>query len=515
MMKQSTSFAQVANNLLTVLQGYSKTIRLLLVMFLTLTVTTNVWGAEETITLSNFGWSNATVQSSITATSATISLAQNSAGTAPTYYTDDGLRLYGVNSATTGGTISFTPKTGITISKIVFTHGSKNSGVLAIKTGEGSYSSSTKTWEGTLTEGNTVSLVSTNSGTKNPQVKITKIVITYETAVAHTVTWTINPAAGGTLSATSGNSTTVSPNAAYTYGASAYTVTSGAATVSQSGNTFTATPTANCTIQINMVEKTPANISFENMGNPTPTTTGYYVGDTYTLPATNDYTCGDKTFVGWSTEIIENSPTKPTAATYFEPGASVTLAANQTFYAVFATSSGNGSGYTKLNWGATISAGKYLISTGNYTISGRSGNKTSELAVVEYSPTSNEAKTEYEVKIEKIGDYFSIKLPDDTWWVGWNTSTSTNLTNTSPNNDTKYLWRYTENGIQNISADTRYLQVNYVNTAAKVYTTTNNNTWHATYLYAQATSYSDYTTQCSTEPSRYLTPKHRGGSGGT
>ncbi len=501
MMKQSTSFAQVANNLLTVLQGYSKTIRLLLVMFLTLTVTTNVWGAEETITLSNFGWSNATVQSSITATSATISLAQNSAGTAPTYYTDDGLRLYGVNSATTGGTISFTPKTGITISKIVFTHGSKNSGVLAIKTGEGSYSSSTKTWEGTLTEGNTVSLVSTNSGTKNPQVKITKIVITYETAVAHTVTWTINPAAGGTLSATSGNSTTVSPNAAYTYGASAYTVTSGAATVSQSGNTFTATPTANCTIQINMVEKTPANISFENMGNPTPTTTGYYVGDTYTLPATNDYTCGDKTFVGWSTEIIENSPTKPTAATYFEPGASVTLAANQTFYAVFATSSGNGSGYTKLNWGATISAGKYLISTGNYTISGRSGNKTSELAVVEYSPTSNEAKTEYEVKIEKIGDYFSIKLPDDTWWVGWNTSTSTNLTNTSPNNDTKYLWRYTENGIQNISADTRYLQVNYVNTAAKVYTTTNNNTWHATYLYAQATSYSDYTTQCSTEPS--------------
>lgn len=44
-MKNSTFSAQVANNLLTVLQGYSKTIRLLLVMFLTLTVTTNAWGA--------------------------------------------------------------------------------------------------------------------------------------------------------------------------------------------------------------------------------------------------------------------------------------------------------------------------------------------------------------------------------------------------------------------------------------------------------------------------------------
>ena len=44
--KQSTSFAQVATNLLNVLQGYTKTIRLLLVMFLTLTVSVNVWGAD-------------------------------------------------------------------------------------------------------------------------------------------------------------------------------------------------------------------------------------------------------------------------------------------------------------------------------------------------------------------------------------------------------------------------------------------------------------------------------------
>ena len=47
-MKQSTSFTQVATNLLNVLQGYSKTIRLLLVTFLTLTVSAEVWGAEVT-----------------------------------------------------------------------------------------------------------------------------------------------------------------------------------------------------------------------------------------------------------------------------------------------------------------------------------------------------------------------------------------------------------------------------------------------------------------------------------
>ena len=49
-MKNSTFSAQVANNLLTLLQGYSKTIRLLLVMLLTLTVTTNAWGADYSAT---------------------------------------------------------------------------------------------------------------------------------------------------------------------------------------------------------------------------------------------------------------------------------------------------------------------------------------------------------------------------------------------------------------------------------------------------------------------------------
>ena len=225
-MKQSTTFAQVATNQFDYLSSalcantppckkhsssrkfltLSISLRLLLVMFLTLTVSANVWAETETITLSNFGWSNASVQSSITATSATISLAKNSAGTAPTYYTSDGLRIYGVKNATTGGTISFTPKKGITISKIVFTHTSEKSGVLAIKTGVGSYSS--KTWSGTLTEGSTVSLVSTNNITSgNPQVKVTKIVITYTKAAPQTynvtlsrngVTETINDVKEGT-----------------------------------------------------------------------------------------------------------------------------------------------------------------------------------------------------------------------------------------------------------------------------------------------------------------------------
>ena len=52
-MTQSTFSAQVANNLLTLLHGYSKTIRLLLVMLLTLTITTNAWAEEATLSFAD------------------------------------------------------------------------------------------------------------------------------------------------------------------------------------------------------------------------------------------------------------------------------------------------------------------------------------------------------------------------------------------------------------------------------------------------------------------------------
>lgn len=139
-----------------------------------------MWGATEKITLSSFGWSNATAQSSISSSTATIALAKNSAGTTPTYYTADGLRLYGVkNGATTGGTIAFTAVDEIR--EIAFTHTLSNGGYLAIKTGSGSYNSSTKKWSGTLTAGNTVSLVARNASDNknNPQVRITEICIRY------------------------------------------------------------------------------------------------------------------------------------------------------------------------------------------------------------------------------------------------------------------------------------------------------------------------------------------------
>ena len=126
------------------------------------------------------------------------------------------------------------------------------------------------------------------------------------------------------------------------------------------------------TITPTFADKIFAVITLSEAG-ATSSVSGKYVGDSYTLPSTSSQACGDKKFVGWSTEIIENSPTKPTAATYFEPGASVTLGATNKFYAVFAEGDGSEilTSITGGDWSTTGADGDWSTSgTGTYSGNG-------------------------------------------------------------------------------------------------------------------------------------------------
>ncbi len=84
----------------------------------------------------------------------------------------------------------------------------------------------------------------------------------------------------------------------------------------------------------------PATITLSELG-VTSTIDTYSVGDQYTLPTTSSQSCAGKQLVGWSTVEVDEINTKPTS-NYYELGAEVTLAATQTFYAVFAAGSGGG-----------------------------------------------------------------------------------------------------------------------------------------------------------------------------
>ena len=123
-------------------------------------------------------------------------------------------------------------------------------------------------------------------------------------------------------------------------------------TATQAENAGTCGATVNQTITIN---NAAATITLNNYSGST-TTTGYYSGDNFTLPSTNDYTCGTKTFVGWSTVEVATTNTKPTS-NYYEPGESVTLGATNTFYAVFA----NQSDFTRVTSTSDLAAGKLIV----------------------------------------------------------------------------------------------------------------------------------------------------------
>lgn len=92
---------------------------------------------------------------------------------------------------------------------------------------------------------------------------------------SYTVTTLSNNNSYGTVSV-DGYVITASPSAGYTYASTAYTVTTGTATVVQNGNTFTVTPSSDCTVTINFEGKpshtlssdvTPANSGSVELGS--------------------------------------------------------------------------------------------------------------------------------------------------------------------------------------------------------------------------------------------------------
>ena len=157
------------------------------------------------------------------------------------------------------------------------------------------------------------------SGTGNALTLYKKVVV----APSYTITAQSNNNEYGTVSLV-GSVITGSPKAGCRYASPAYTVTTGTATVSQEGNTFTVTPSSDCTVQINF-EAIPCYTVTLSDDTENPMTEGSG-GAGVTLPDREDV--GSYTFAGWSTNIVTvettEVPTIITAGTY-HPTTNVTL----------------------------------------------------------------------------------------------------------------------------------------------------------------------------------------------
>lgn len=293
----------------------------------------NAWGEEITYTFSSKSWA----ASPANWTSNTDGSNFESSGSAR------GVANNGVNGACTSP-ITFANVSSISIVASSNTTGGK----VAIKIGDTQIANKSiaKSNNDTYTynsddypsianlSGNVQIVVTKNSKT----VWVKSITITYSAVPAYTVVWTINPAAGGSLSTTSGTSTTVTPNSAYTYDSPAYTVTTGSATVSQNTNTFTATPTSNCSIRINMVERPKFTVTLMDDGD-TRTQDSY--GASVTLPARAG--CAGYTFAGWTKTWVTDQTEWTTTAPTIIPAGSYTPTANENLYPVYTKEEGGGS----------------------------------------------------------------------------------------------------------------------------------------------------------------------------
>ena len=274
---------------------------------------------------------------------------KNSSQNPPAYNSNSKeLRIYYASNGN-GGSVTLTPVSGVTITGFEMTTSTTPS-VKYIVDGETnstiSASNNTYTVSGISA---TSSLKIQNANATNTQLRILTIKITY---TAYTITAQSNNTDFGTVSL-NGNVITGSPKSGCRYAAPAYIVSpANSATVTQDGNIFTVTPTANTTVTINF-EAIP--IYTVTLGDDNSSLTEAIGGAGVTLPTRDALDDDYIEFVGWSETNVSTETT--TAPSIISVG-DYYPTANMTLYPV----------YTKTVGGAAEPSAFTVGSTGDYAI---------------------------------------------------------------------------------------------------------------------------------------------------
>ncbi|MDD6827126.1 MAG: hypothetical protein PUE12_13650, partial [Oscillospiraceae bacterium] len=138
----------------------------------------------------------------------------------------------------------------------------------------------------------------------------------------------------------SGTTITATPAAGYRViaGNDGYTVTSGSATVVNNGdNTFTVTPSSNCTVQINFEAIPKYTVTLKDNGDKC---TQASAGASVTLPVRAG--CAGYTFAGWTKTWVTDQTEWTTTAPTIIPAGSYTPTANENLYPVYTKEEGGG-----------------------------------------------------------------------------------------------------------------------------------------------------------------------------
>ncbi|MBR5618492.1 MAG: endonuclease, partial [Clostridia bacterium] len=212
-----------------------------------------------------------------------------------------------------------------------------------------------------------------------------------------TITAVANNSAWGSVSL-SGRTVTATPNTGY-YAESATVSPAGAATLTQSGNTFTVSNlTADCTVTVNFAAKTACTVSFDaNGGTGTMASQQVYAGEDFTLPACGFTAPGGQRFAGWK-RSLDN--------TVYQPNATVTVNGDCAFIAQWQALSSDAE-YVLVETASSDWSGDYLIvyNAGPYAMN---GSLTSLDATSNYKTVTLSEKT-ITVAADENDFYFTVE----------------------------------------------------------------------------------------------------------
>ncbi|MBR6686802.1 MAG: InlB B-repeat-containing protein [Paludibacteraceae bacterium] len=397
--KQSTSFAQVATNLLNVLQGYTKGIRFLLVIFLTLTVSANAWGADVTFATSAYNGKGGV---SGTGGNATATIDGVTITSTKAYYTSAHIREY------SGGTITVSSSSNIT--KIVFTStasgtNSNGPGKISLNSGGGSYSySGTEgTWTGTS---------STVTFKCDAQFRWKQIVVTTAPAAKYKVTF--NAGTNGTCStpslteASAGAGVTlpnVTPNSGYSFLGWATTSAATTANAGKAGENYK--PSSNITLYAIYVQQ--YTIQWYADGTLLEAKT-YDKGSPIQAPTVSVTPCEGMQHVGWTTISDYTHATEAPSSFFDEDTPLGNATFNMKFYALFAKVEGPTETPTTLtetikftNFSSGTSTRTYESTSANWTWKKNDGSNIAEYDEIRlYAKHSMTIAPKTECSISKI-----------------------------------------------------------------------------------------------------------------
>ena len=501
---QSSAFVAKTTQLLSSVAR----LRLLLVMFLTLTISAEVWGeTTATLTLSSskkFGTTSGSTltddkNNTWTCTGSAIQNTYNTTYKGQQFGTSKNAGNYTFTCTIAGATISsvkITAAAGSTSAKYSISVGgnSKYSGKL---------SKTSTTYGGTSASGSGEISISLQGSGTGAAVYLGSITVIYTTTSATKYTVTFSAGSNGTCSTTSLTETSagagvtlpdVTPNSGYRFLGWATTSSATTANAGTAGETYY--PTSD--IILYAVYKQQCTINWLVDGNAatgSPTTIVDKGGKVTNLPTTPTLECSGKVFVGWSNQEVTDGY-KPSVL-FTSAANSPTINDNTTFRAVFAKKTTTTGGSSSKDYSFNITKGDF----NSTSYAANNNEKTSTATASDGSSTMEVKWTSYQVMNQSSTMQWQsskgyIYNSTDLGTIKDITITSTAGTFTKYINDSQ---QPTSNGAGG------YFQIKVGSATGKV--SSIKVTFTLTEEGESTTTYSDYTTQCSTETLVSVLPK--------